>query len=203
MQTLDVLGQPCPIPVIKAKKALAEPQTDGVLVLVDNRIAVQNLEKMAEGSGYGFSFNEESENRFLVTITRGDSKGASPEEKAKNDLRVNNAPGGLVILIGADHLGEGAEELGKMLLKGFVFSLTQLDPLPEAIIFLNGGARMTAEGAVTVPDLLALQGMGVTLLTCGTCANFYGITDKIVAGAITDMMDIVNRISRAGRLIAV
>jgi selenium metabolism protein YedF len=189
--------------VIKAKKALAEPQTDGVLVLVDNRIAVQNLEKMAEGSGYGFSFNEESENRFLVTITRGDSKGASPEEKAKNDLRVNNAPGGLVILIGADHLGEGAEELGKMLLKGFVFSLTQLDPLPEAIIFLNGGARMTAEGAVTVPDLLALQGMGVTLLTCGTCANFYGITDKIVAGAITDMMDIVNRISRAGRLIAV
>jgi selenium metabolism protein YedF len=202
MKTIDVLGQPCPIPVINAKKAMAEPGTDGVLVLVDNRIAVQNLQKMAEGSGYGFSFKEENESRYLVTITRGEGSKA-PEEEKKPDPPASCGSGGLVILIGADHLGEGAEELGKMLIKGFVFSVTQLAALPEAMIFLNGGAHLTAEGAVTVPDLKTLQERGVAILTCGTCANYYGLTDKIAAGSITDMMDIVNRISRAGRLITV
>ena len=41
---VDALGDACPLPVVKAKKAISELQGAGqVEVLVDNEIAVQNL----------------------------------------------------------------------------------------------------------------------------------------------------------------
>jgi selenium metabolism protein YedF len=195
-----MLGQPCPIPVINAKKALSLPDSDGVLVLVDNIIAVQNLEKMAHGNGLGFSYKQDGDSRYLVTITGSVSEGKALGAVGDTDV-AKPVAGGLVVLIGADHLGEGADELGRLLIKGFIFSLTQLDPLPEAVIFLNGGAHLTSEGANTVPDLQALEARGVAILTCGTCANYYQIKDLLAVGRITDMMDIVNRLASAGRLI--
>ena len=48
MVTVNAMGDNCPIPVIKTKKAmqaLTGPET--IEVLVDNEIAVQNVTKMA------------------------------------------------------------------------------------------------------------------------------------------------------------
>jgi selenium metabolism protein YedF len=202
LKTIDMLGQPCPIPVINAKKILSEPGADGVTVLVDNIIAVQNLEKMAKGNGCGFSWQEEGASRFAVSIAGNIPQNKALGERAATSQACPDADR-LVVLIGADHLGEGADQLGKLLMKGFIFSITQLDPLPEAVIFLNGGAHLTSDGANTVPDLRGLEDKGAAILTCGTCANYYGIVDKLAVGSITDMADIVNRIAGAGRLITV
>jgi TusA-related sulfurtransferase len=70
MKTLDMRGNPCPIPVVNAKKVLAEQGADGVVVLVDNFVAVQNLEKMAKGTGCGFSYNDEGASVYKVTVTK-------------------------------------------------------------------------------------------------------------------------------------
>lgn len=64
MKIIDVMGKPCPIPVIEAKRALAEQGIAGVLVKVDNIVSVQNLEKMAKGCGYGFSYVETSKDSY-------------------------------------------------------------------------------------------------------------------------------------------
>jgi selenium metabolism protein YedF len=203
MKTIDMLGQPCPIPVINAKKALSETGADGVLVLVDNIIAVQNLEKMARGFGCSFSYKEDGPNRYSVSIG-----GSIPENAATEPGKIKNLSlttvGGPVVMIGADHLGEGADELGKMLIKGFIFSLTQLDPKPEAVIFLNGGARLTSDGSNTIPDLKTLSEGGVKILTCGTCVNYYKLAEKLAVGEITDMMSIVNLLAASsGRLVTI
>ena len=53
MLRVDARGDACPLPVVKAKKAIAELHGPGeVEVLVDNEIAVQNLTKMAQQKGY-------------------------------------------------------------------------------------------------------------------------------------------------------
>lgn len=78
LKTTDMSGQPCPIPVISAKKALTEPGADGVSVLVDNITAVRNLGKMAAGSGYGFPWEDEGSSRCLVTIASDMSKSGAP-----------------------------------------------------------------------------------------------------------------------------
>ncbi|HBG10670.1 MAG TPA: sulfurtransferase-like selenium metabolism protein YedF, partial [Firmicutes bacterium] len=50
-RTLDATGLSCPLPVLEAKKALREMETGQLEVVVDNIIALQNLEKMAKQMG--------------------------------------------------------------------------------------------------------------------------------------------------------
>jgi len=209
MKTLDMRGNPCPIPVVEAKKALAAQDTEGVIVLIDNIVSVQNLEKMAKGTGCTFSYTEEGPAQFKVNIVKGaDSAkffkdaGASPQAFA--------APGGgawpqrgPVVLITADSMGRGEEDLGKILIKGFIYSLSQLEPPPEAVIFLNGGARLTTAGANTVPDLKTLESKGTGVYTCGTCANYYKLTESLAVGKIVDMMRITQCLSVAASVITI
>lgn len=204
MQTIDMKGQPCPIPVIMAKKALGAPGATGVEVIVDNIVAVQNLEKMARGYGYAFAQRQNAASEWAAQI---DMQGAAPppQNNAAPTVAVTapaaraNAP--LVVLVTSNQMGAGAEELGKILIKGFVFSLTQLPTPPECVIFLNSGAQLTVQGANTVPDLQNLAAMGTGIYTCGTCLNYYNLTEQLAVGEITDMMGITTRLAAAGRLI--
>ena len=52
MITVNAMGDICPIPVVKTKKALGELNGPGEIeVLVDNETAVKNVTKMAKSSG--------------------------------------------------------------------------------------------------------------------------------------------------------
>ena len=188
---MDMRGRLCPVPVIEARRALvggAETAT----VDVDNEIAVENLEKMAAGAGHGFFVEQVAQGHYRVTIGGG--------EKARADEPASGA-GGLTVAIGSECMGTGAEELGRMLMKGFIFSLGELKPLPERIIFYNSGAKLTTERANTVPDLLSMEQRGTEVYTCGTCANHFGIKDALAVGEITDMMHIVQMMADAARLV--
>ena len=98
-------------------------------------------------------------------------------------------------------MGTGAEELGKTLLKAFVFSLTQQDKLPKTILFYNGGASLTCEGSPMLEDLKALEAEGVEILTCGTCLKHYGLMEKLMVGKVTDMYTIAERMTGADKVI--
>ena len=50
-------------------------------------------------------------------------------------------------------------------------------------------------------DLKKLEAQGVEILTCGTCLNFYGLTDRLAVGGVTNMYDIVERLATAGKVI--
>jgi len=193
---IDAVGKPCPIPVIEAKKALSAPGTGGIMVKVDNLIAVQNLEKMATGLGYRFAYAEGGAGLFEVSIQKGDAHDIAPVAKP---ARV----GGLVVLIGGDELGRGAEELGRTLMKGFIYSLKELEETPSAVIFINRGAYLTAEGSNAIADIKALAESGTEVLTCGTCANYYGLTDNIVVGSVTNMFGIVEKLAAAETVISI
>ena len=106
-----------------------------------------------------------------------------------------------VVAIAADTMGEGAEELGKTLLKAFVFSLTQQEKLPRTILFYNGGAHLTCEGSPMLEDLKVLEAEGVEILTCGTCLNFYGLTEKLRIGTVTNMYVIAEKMLNAGNVV--
>jgi selenium metabolism protein YedF len=207
MKTLDMQGQPCPIPVVKAKEILAGQDATGVVVVVDNFVAVQNLEKMAKGTGCGFSYVEDGASLYKVSIVKREGSGqlikASQDTLQEVPLAAGGGRKGPVVLVTADSMGRGAEDLGKLIIKGFIFSLSQLNPLPEAVIFLNSGARLTTEGANTVPDLKTLEEKGAGIYTCGTCANYYKLTDALAVGSIVDMMNIVTRLAKASSVITI
>lgn len=197
---IDALGQPCPIPVVKAKNALRDlPENGGqVQILVDNSVACENLQKMAVGLGYEFSMQPNGDKNFLVTIT---SSGFAP---APNEVQCTPAATlkeGIAVSIGQDSMGRGSDELGKILIKGFIFSLTQLNPVPCAVLLFNSGITLAVDGANTVEDLRTLAEMGVKIRICGTCADYYGVKDKISVGEITNMYGIVEELAAAGSVI--
>lgn len=98
-------------------------------------------------------------------------------------------------------MGHGGDELGTALMKGFLYALSQQEDLPTTILFYNGGASITCEGSVSLEDLKSMEAQGVEILTCGTCLNFYGLTEKLAVGSVTNMYTIVEKMNGADRII--
>ena len=194
MLKVNAMGDTCPIPVVKTKEAIHQLGADGGVVetLVDNDIAVQNLTKMANQKGYGMESEKLGENAYRVTMT----VGAGADLPAESEETVCMVPAGqknTVVVVAADHMGEGEGELGKNLLKAFLYALSQQESLPKTILFYNGGASLTCQGSLSLEDLKSMAERGVDILTCGTCLNFYGLTEKLAVGGVTNMYDIVEK----------
>ena len=220
---VNAIGDICPIPLVKAKEAIKELNGAGTVeVLVDNEIAVQNLTKMAQQKGYGCESQKVKEQEYKVTLTVGEtqstsgengkenSTGNSVEDKDNENQNQNEsesmimctpAKKNTLVVISSNTMGEGNPELGKTLLKGFIYALVQQDELPDQMLFYNGGAYLTCEGSPSLEDLKSLEEQGVEIRTCGTCLNFYGLTEKLQVGEVTNMYDIVERMSKADRII--
>ncbi|MBQ1169345.1 MAG: sulfurtransferase-like selenium metabolism protein YedF, partial [Oscillospiraceae bacterium] len=110
---------------------------------------------------------------------------------------IDSRKKGMLVVLSANVMGGGDEKLGKSLMKAFVFALTKQDQLPETILCYNTGAYLTCEGADTLEDLKSMEAEGVTILTCGTCLDFYGMKEKLAVGSVTNMYDIVERMEKA------
>ena len=198
MVTINMIGKPCPIPVVEAKKALSQPGTQGVVVLVDNIIAVQNLEKMAAGSGYGFSSERKSETEYAARIFVKDPNG-----KALDVSRPEQAvsSGRVTFLITGDQIGISEGEPGRKLMKSFLYSLAQLPAAPETVLLVNAGVKLAADGSEALEDLKTLAALGANILACGQCLGYYGLTDKLAVGKVTTMLEIVEILSSALRTV--
>lgn len=197
---IDARGMACPLPVVNAKKASEELHPgDTLIVRVDNEIAVQNLRRFAEHKGFAALGEKRGETEYVVTMRIGAvAENAEPEETA---CAVDTRQKGLLVVLSANTMGTGDEKLGKALMKAFVFALTRQDTLPETVLCYNTGAFLTCEGADTLEDLKLLESEGVTVLTCGTCLDFYGLKEKLAVGGVTNMYDIVERMESARTLV--
>lgn len=197
--TVNAMGETCPIPVIKAGQALKQMAGPGVLeVLVDNEVAVQNLTRMGAGQGYAVQAEKRGEREYSVRILVNEPPQA---ESAPEPVCAPDARGDIVVAVGSHTMGQGDEELGATLMKGFLFAVGQLPRLPKTVLFYNGGAKLTVEGSASLEDLKNLEAQGVEILTCGTCLNYYGLTERLAVGGVTNMYAIVEKLAGASRVI--
>ena len=191
---VDARGMACPLPVVNAKKAAVTLRPgDTLVVRVDNEIAVQNLQRFARHMGFAVSGGKQAEGAYTLTMVIGGEAKPEPETACAIDARKK----GMLVVPAASTMGTGEEKLGKALMKAFVFALTKQDVLPETILCYNTGAFLTCEGADTLEDLKLLESEGVTVLTCGTCLDYYGLKEKLAVGGVTNMYDIVERMEAA------
>ena len=198
---IDCRGLACPLPVVNAKKAAEALNAGDVLtVLVDNEIAVQNLSRFAEHKGFGVSAEKKAEKEYAVVMQIGGSAADRAREEEVACVMDSRRKGMLVVLSG-NVMGTGDAKLGTSLMKAFVFALTKQDQLPDTILCYNTGAYLTCEGADTLEDLKLLESEGVTILTCGTCLDFYSLKEKLAVGGVTNMYDIVEHMENAAQII--
>ena len=199
MKLIDARGKACPIPVILAKQAISDG-ADAFTIQVDNTTAVENLKRLAGNQGFTVSLREEG-GAYSLDFARA---GAScPACEAELDAPLPAPSRHYAVFVGRDIIGSGERELGTNLMRMFFYTLAQSDDLPQSILFMNAGVKLPAGDEQVAEHLKALQAKGVQVLVCGTCLNFYGLTDQLMVGTVSNMYDILSQMQSAAKVITV
>ena len=194
MKTIDCRGQACPAPVIATKKALEE-SASGICVLVDDGAPRENVTRFAQNRGYQVTETTEAGGWSLIL---SDSTHTS---RAEQEIPAPAVQGERVLLVTSDRLGEGPEELGRLLMKNFLFTLLETQQQPDRILFLNSGVLLATEGAETVEALKRLEERGVELLACGVCLDYLKKKDQLAVGLVTNMFSTAEHLLAAASVI--
>jgi len=94
------------------------------------------------------------------------------------------------VVINNEFMGTGSDELGQKLMGSLLRKLWAGESKPEAMLFYNSGVKLLAEGSSVLDALNGLFEAGVDIIACGTCCTYFGITDKVAVGRISDMQEI-------------
>lgn len=201
MNKIDARKLNCPQPLILTKNAI-ESGLNEVFVLVDNDTAKQNVLKYCNKMGYKSEVTDKNGD-IEIRIIKNDSESYELSEEIIEDKIDRKSTINKGYLIGTNILGNGSDELGKVLMKGFIYTLTQVKPYPNFIIFLNSGVKLTSEGSDSIDDLSELLQHGTKIVSCGTCLDYYQLKEKLKVGEVTNMYDIVETISAADKVITI
>jgi selenium metabolism protein YedF len=196
MKKIDCRGLACPQPVMETKKALDSSEGQEVLVLVDDATARENVSRFAGSQGYQIEVTDEK-GYSAIRIRKGELAG----KKEESSVPKAAIQGDLVFFIDSDSLGRGSEELGGILMRAFLHTLGEAEVKPQKMILVNSGVKLACEGSPALEDLQTVASQGVEILACGTCLNYFELKEKLRAGRISNMYEILNVLSQAGRTV--
>ncbi|MGL5695117.1 MAG: sulfurtransferase-like selenium metabolism protein YedF [Peptostreptococcaceae bacterium] len=192
---VDARGLNCPMPVINTKKELDKISDGLVIATVDNEIAKENILKLANSLNCEAKVTKEEKDFISIEIKKGDNVIIEQNENVALENKC--------VFISSDKMGTGNDELGSVLIKGFVYTLTESKPYPKNIILVNGGVKLSTENEATVENLKILEDAGVSILSCGTCLDYYDLKEKLQVGSVTNMYTIVEIMKESSQTITI
>lgn len=199
IKTVNARGLACPQPVVLAKQAIEYHRQ--VKVIVDDDIALENVKRLGAKLGCDVKVEKKNDGSYEINMTRKEGADGSKEEFVPEPNTAPANPGPFVIVISSDKMGKGNDELGYVLIKAFLHTIASHKEKPDIMIFYNNGVKLTVQDSEVLEDLKQLESEGVQLLVCGTCLGYFNIKDKLAAGTVSNMYDIVETMSCAGRLL--
>jgi selenium metabolism protein YedF len=191
MERLDCRGQQCPQPVVQVRRQLLAAPGAPLQVLVSDASARDNVSRLAAAQGYRVAV-EERDGAFRLELTPG-------ERQAQASAAATAGP--TVVFIASDRMGDGDPLLGHVLMKNFLFTLAENDAAPDLLLFVNGGARLTAQGSEVLEALQKLADLGAEIATCGLCLDFFGLKEQLQIGRVSNMLEIATALQNAGRIV--
>jgi selenium metabolism protein YedF len=200
MKTVDAKGKLCPLPLILTKKALGEiAEIETLEILLDNETSVKNVTRFLEDHKMAFKLTQKGkEFNLLVSKTGVIPESTNVEEYCEVELPQKS---NYMIAFQRDVLGDGVKELGILLIKAFVNTLPEVDIKPTSLVFLNSGIVLTLIDSPVIDSLKKLEKIGVEILVCGTCLDYYQKKTELGVGKISNMYDILDRLSRSGNVV--
>jgi selenium metabolism protein YedF len=186
---VDARGLACPRPVVETKKALDAIETGTVTVLVDNLESRDNVARFAGSRGCRVEVKEEK-GVFRITVVKEAGSEASEEKEST-----------IVVLVTSDVFGTGDRRLGEILMRAFLNTLWDAETRPVKLLFMNSAVNLTTEGSEVLDTLKLLEKEGVQVFSCGTCLEYYSLTEKLSVGSVTNMYDTVDSLLSADKII--
>ena len=197
---IDAKGKACPIPFMLAKAQIDAGATD-FIVEVDNKAAVENLKRLAKSQAFSASV-EVRDSTFRVAFLRSGEKQKS-DNPAPQPVSNGQTTANYIVFIGDDTMGTGTHELGRNLVRMFLYTLDQGENLPSSVLLMNNGVKLAVDDEQCIGTFKSLQQKGVDVMVCGTCLNYYHIFDKLQVGTVGNMYEITQRFLAAGKVITV
>ncbi len=87
-------------------------------------------------------------------------------------------------------MGSAPEELRLILAENYLTISLKENQLPKFILFYADGVKLVTEGSPVINILKEIENIGVKLIVCKTCLNFFSLLEKVKTGNIGTMMDI-------------
>lgn len=193
---IDARGEACPKPVIMTKKQLDKLESGTVTTIVDNEVAKDNISKLASSYGYSFLIDKTKEDEYYIHISKGEV-----EEKDQANVCIPDTFKDVTLAISSDKMGTGSDELGKILMKSFIYTVKETTPWPATIVLYNSGVYLTCEDSDVLDDLQEMARNGVEIISCGACLDYYHLTDKVKVGEIGNMYSIYEKMKNANNTI--
>jgi selenium metabolism protein YedF len=202
MRIVDTKGQLCPAPLIATKRALRESaEGESFVILTDNATSFNNLSRFLKDNKTDF-MHSVSDGVWTIMVTKRQGELINPNAEEYCAPSISHfEKGNFVVAVSSDKMGEGDEKLGHLLILTFIRALKNLDKLPEKIVFYNSGVKLVTKSSPVIEDLLDLEKMGVELLICGTCLNFYCLETVLGAGTVSNMYSIAEAMAETGKII--
>jgi len=199
MTTIDARGKTCPVPLIMTRKALGEATFDETLVIqLDNETSAGNVTRFLQDHGMDVHHHHEG-----GTITLTVHKTGTIPEQTNPATWCNPSPAGsgYLIAIQKNRMGTGDDDLGQLLIKGFINTLPEIDLKPRTMVFLNSGILLTLKDSPVLDALKKLEQAGIKILVCGTCLDFFQRKNDLAVGVVSNMYDILDALSKAEKVI--
>jgi len=202
MRIVDTKGQLCPAPLIATKRALKETEVgDSFVVITDSLTSLNNVSRFLKDNNTGFQVSE-NEGVWSLTVTKSTGELLNPKAEEYCEIPIAHfEQGNFIVVISSDKMGEGDAELGDLLITNFIKALKDLDKLPRKLVFYNSGVKLVTKSSPVIDHLRDLEKMGVELLLCATCVNFYKLEDQTGAGILSNMYVIAEAMASAGNII--
>ena len=209
MIVVNAMGKPCPKPVAMTKAAL-DKGAEELEVLVDNPQAATNVKRFLEDKGFRVLLQDD-DGRLKLTAGKKTEPSVSTSRASASQAQapapaapmpVPRPVEGMAVLITGKTLGRNDEELGEILVKGFLGALSQLDVPPRTVALINEGVKLALFDSSSCDHLKNLERKGTNILVCGTCVNHFGIVDSVGVGVISNMLEIVEALNGAGRILS-
>ena len=196
MTELDCRGLACPQPVLNTKDALDQMDSGQLRIIVDNPAARDNVTRFASSQGCSVETSDQA-GTFVLTVT----KGTAGQTVDTVPVAQSQEPV-VVVKVTSPFMGAGSEELGRILMKAFLKTLADATHKPAALVFYNSGVFVTCQGSENLEALRALEKLGVKILSCGTCLDFFNKKEELAVGLVTNMFEIVETLSNADRVVS-
>lgn len=193
-KTVDCRGLACPQPVINTKRAMEEEGIASIITIVDNDVARQNVTLFAKNAGFEVT-EEAKDGAFHLNISRPGGALPRKTDSSHKPETARSAGLGPVYFITTNSLGQGSPDLGQVLIKSLFTTLAEMDPPPAALLLLNTGIFLTCDGSDVMSQLEKMHTSGTSILSCGTCLDYYNIKDKLKIGSVSNMFEINNWLS--------
>lgn len=140
---IDARNLACPRPVVLALEALPKLAAgESLQVVVNESVAVGNLTRLAAEKNCDLATATNAKETTLTLTPRAAVSASESAEAEAQELCDIPASGASVIAVDTDSMGRGNEELGKILVKGFIYALAHQDKVPEKMLFFNGGPTL-------------------------------------------------------------